>query len=336
MILLSDGGDTASTAKLEQALTLVRSTGIPAYVIGLKSTEFESGPLASLAEASGGRYLETPDSGALTSLYQTLAKEIHNQYLVKFAMPASSVVAGTLKVAVAAGDQTIQAERGFFYPTTTSVRDTTTTVPPHRRRPATSLAGAPALTDVSGNDGLVGRFIRWGASDYIVAAIVFLLVLFVVYALTSALLPRRDILGEYSGAIDRKTALTPRADDETVAKPGSLNRAAARLLAIRGYQDPLQRLINDADLKFRASEFALLQVFGVVVLAVVARLGRSSPCSRGGRCACGRPRASALAERESERPPRQVQRPSPEHAHADRRVAQGGPGVRAGPYCRGT
>ena len=87
VILLSDGGDTASTATLDQATAAVRSSGIPVYAIGLKSTEFDSQPLASLAEASGSRYLETPDPGALTSLYQTLAKEIHNQYLLNFTLP---------------------------------------------------------------------------------------------------------------------------------------------------------------------------------------------------------------------------------------------------------
>ncbi len=87
VILLSDGGDTASTATLDQALTAVRSSGIPVYVIGLKTTEFDSGPLVGVVDASGSRYLETPDPGALGSLYETLAKEIHNQYLLTFTLP---------------------------------------------------------------------------------------------------------------------------------------------------------------------------------------------------------------------------------------------------------
>jgi tight adherence protein B len=265
VILLSDGGDTASTATLEQAIAAVRSSGIPVYVVGLKSTEFDSQPLVGLAEASGSRYLETPDLGALTSLYQTLAKEIHNQYLVKFALPASTSAAGNLTVKVSTGGQTAQAERGFFYPTTTTISTTTTTLV------ASSTAIVPGATPVVEN-GLLGRFLRWGPSDYLVGAVVFFIVLALVYALSVVLFPRRDVLAEYAGAVDRRAALAPQATDEVRAKPGALSRAAGWMLALRGYQDPLQQMIDDASLKLRASEFALLQVVGVVVVVVLAAL----------------------------------------------------------------
>ena len=266
VILLSDGGDTASTATLAQAVAAVRSSGIPIYVIGLKSTEFDSRPLASLAETSGSRYLETPDLGALTSLYQTLAKEIHNQYLLKFTLPAASSDVGNLTVRVATGGQTVQAERGFFYPTTTtiSISTTTTTL-------VASTAVPGATTDVAGS-GLVGRFLRWEASDWVVGVVVFLIVLAMLYVLSGVLFPRRDVLAEYAGAIDRKAALNPQAVDEVAAKPGVLGRGASWALALRGYQDPLQQMIDDAALKFRASEFALLQLVGVVIVVVLARL----------------------------------------------------------------
>ena len=80
IILLSDGGDTASIATLEEVMAVARSGSTQVYAIGLKTEEFDSQPLVSLAEASGGRYLETPDPAALTSLFETLAKEMHNQY----------------------------------------------------------------------------------------------------------------------------------------------------------------------------------------------------------------------------------------------------------------
>ena len=94
IILLSDGGDTASITTLDQTITAVRAAGIPVYAVGLKSQEFDSQPLQSIADASGGRYIETTDPASLTSIYQTLSKELHNQYLLAFTMPQTAPLVG--------------------------------------------------------------------------------------------------------------------------------------------------------------------------------------------------------------------------------------------------
>jgi tight adherence protein B len=127
------------------------------------------------------------------------------------------------------------------------------------------------VTEVAESD-LVGRFLRWEGSDWIIGVVVFLLVLAMLWVLSGVLFPKRDVLAEYSGAMDRQAALTPQAVDEQAAKPGALSRATSRLLAIRGYQDPLQQMIDDAALKLRASEFALVQLVGVIVVIVLAAL----------------------------------------------------------------
>jgi hypothetical protein len=177
VILLSDGGDTASTATLDQALTAVRSSGIPIYVIGLKSTEFDSGRWW-VVDASGSRYLETPDPGALGSLYETLAQEIHNQYLLTFTLPPSSLATSDLTVQVTAGGQTVQTEQGFFYPTTTTIGATD-----H----SGLLVTVPAVT-VAGSDP-VGWFLRWESDDWIIGAVVFLIVLAMLWVLSECCSP---------------------------------------------------------------------------------------------------------------------------------------------------
>jgi tight adherence protein B len=267
VILLSDGGDTASTATLDQTVSSVRAAGIPVYAVGLKSQEFDSAPLQSIADASGGRYLETTDPAALTSIYRTLAKELHNQYLLTFTVPQSSPAAGVGKLSVqvtGAGTATV-AEQGFFYPaaqTTTTIAGATTTT-------ATST---PAVSE---QNTTVSRFLGWGGSPYIIGVVVFLLVMAVLYMLWGVMFPRRDVLAEYEGLIDRKNLLGPQAlDEEPRRHPSAVQRAATRLLSVRGYQHPLQRLIDDAALKFRASEFALLQLIALVVILVVAAVLR--------------------------------------------------------------
>ena len=266
VILLSDGGDTASVATLDQTVEAVKAAGIPVYAVGLKSQEFDSAPLQSIAEASGGRYLETTDPAALTSIYQTLAKELHNQYLLTFSMPKSSPSKGVgkLSVQVTGAGTAAVAEQGFFYPvaqtaTTVAGGATTTTV---------------ALATTAGQETSVSRFLGWGGSPYIIGVVVFLLVMAVVFIVWGAVFPRQGALAKYESLIDRKNIRGPQALDEERHQPSALQKVAARLLLFRGYQLPLQRLIDDAALKFRASEFASLQLVALVVIVVIAAVLR--------------------------------------------------------------
>lgn len=265
LILLSDGGDTASKTGFEEVLAAARAAGVPIYAIGLKTTEFDSAPLAKLAEVTGGRYLETPDPASLVALYQTLAKELHNQYVLQFTLSASTAAAGDLKVTVTAGTRSAEATQGFLYPSATTAAPSTTV----SSAPPESVTAVPAPGTVA-ERSLVARFVDWEGSGFVIGAVVFLLVLLFALFLSRALLPRRDLLAEYAGALERKRALAPRPEGEEGAAPGLLGRAAQRVLAIRGYQEPLQKLIDDASLKLRASEFALLQLVGVVVIVILA------------------------------------------------------------------
>ncbi|MCL4465246.1 MAG: VWA domain-containing protein, partial [Chloroflexi bacterium] len=267
VVLLSDGGDTTSLATLEKAITAVRSSDIQVYVIGLKTKEFDSQPLVSIAEASGGRYMETPDPAALTALYETLAKEIHNQYLLTFTSPASAGGTGRLVVAVSAGGVVAQGERGFFYPaaatTTTAVATSPTTLVPAAEETSAATPPGPSLTS---------RFLGWGGSDYTIGLVVFAIVFALFYVVSGVIFPRRNVLKEYGDVLEHRRNLGPRPIDETKQRSGLAERTTQRLLRVRGYEHPLQRLIDDAGLKFRASEFAFLHFVCVVVVAVVVRL----------------------------------------------------------------
>jgi tight adherence protein B len=267
MVILSDGGDTASVSTLEETVSAVRAAGIPVYTVGLKSEEFDSAPLQSIAEAAGGRYVETTDPAALTSIYQTLSKELHNQYLLTFTVPpesAGTIGAGKLSVQVTRNGVAAVAEQGFFYPTV----QTTTTTAAVGTSTTTTVVGTGATEEKS----TVSRFMSWQGSPYIIGVVVFLLVIGVLYILLGALFPQRNVLAAYDGLIDRKSLTGgPKAlDEEPRRPPSALNKAMTRLLSVRGYQDPLQRLIDEAALKFRASEFAVLQLVVLVVLEVLA------------------------------------------------------------------
>ena len=106
----------ASAATLDDALAVARIAGVRIYAIGLKTAEFDSTPLTKLAEASGGRYLETPDPDALADLFAGIAKEIHNQYLLIVELPEEhgDGRAGQLTVGLTAGGTPGERGKGFL------------------------------------------------------------------------------------------------------------------------------------------------------------------------------------------------------------------------------
>jgi tight adherence protein B len=83
-VLLSDGGDTVSINSFDNAVDAVKATGVPVFAVALESGEWDPQALQLLASASGGRYLGVADSAELTSLYQGIARELQNRYLVTY------------------------------------------------------------------------------------------------------------------------------------------------------------------------------------------------------------------------------------------------------------
>ncbi|HET6498671.1 MAG TPA: VWA domain-containing protein, partial [Coriobacteriia bacterium] len=84
ILLLSDGGDTASVNTLDEAVRGLVASGAPVYAVGLETPETDMGVLATIAEQSRGRLIEVADSGDLERLYADVARELTTQYRLTF------------------------------------------------------------------------------------------------------------------------------------------------------------------------------------------------------------------------------------------------------------
>ena len=84
IILLSDGGDTASAGTLDQAVASAASAAASVFSIGWRTTETDIGALRTLARESGGRYASA-GSADVAAIYAGLAAELSNQYVVSYA-----------------------------------------------------------------------------------------------------------------------------------------------------------------------------------------------------------------------------------------------------------
>jgi tight adherence protein B len=84
IVLLSDGADLGSRADAKQVLERARAMHVRIFTVGLRSRDFEAQPLQTLAERSGGSYVEAPTAARLKSIYAALGKQLSSEYLVRY------------------------------------------------------------------------------------------------------------------------------------------------------------------------------------------------------------------------------------------------------------
>jgi tight adherence protein B len=84
VVLLSDGADTAS--KILPAALVGRANAAHArlYAVGLRSRDFEAGPLRAFATSGGGDYSEATSPAELAKIYDSLGAQLANQYVLRY------------------------------------------------------------------------------------------------------------------------------------------------------------------------------------------------------------------------------------------------------------
>jgi tight adherence protein B len=114
LVLLSDGGDTASVASTGQATAQLQASGAAVFAVGLLTPETDLGALQGFAAASAGRLVPAADPVALRSLFEQIAADVVNQYRVTWTSATSG--ATTVTFTVVDGVDTYRAEAEVLYP----------------------------------------------------------------------------------------------------------------------------------------------------------------------------------------------------------------------------
>ena len=84
VVLLSDGGDTASTATLDTTARAMSQAGVSLFGVELKTAESNSQSLAVLASATGGRILAADDPTGLLGAFDAVARQLVRRYALTF------------------------------------------------------------------------------------------------------------------------------------------------------------------------------------------------------------------------------------------------------------
>lgn len=116
LVVLSDGGDTASEATLEDATAAIAAAGAEFAAVELVTPEYDGGALRTLADAAGGAVLSVDDPGELASLYGEVAADLLNRYAVTYASAAGGQA--SIGLSVASGDLEFTTQRSITLPGT--------------------------------------------------------------------------------------------------------------------------------------------------------------------------------------------------------------------------
>ena len=100
-VLLSDGGDTASAATLDDAIAV--TTRVRTNAIEIVTSESNSEAITSLAQAGSGRLTSVADPAGLGVLYQEVARSLVNRYRVVFSSQSSGETNYTVQIATPFG-----------------------------------------------------------------------------------------------------------------------------------------------------------------------------------------------------------------------------------------
>jgi VWFA-related protein len=122
LILLTDGIDETMPGEICSDMTFddvvekatAVTTRVPLYTVGL-GVRVDAQEMARLAELTGGRSLVAPGAEELLGLFDTIADQLKNQYVISY---KSTGVSGEHSLAVAVDHQgvVLQDERAYFAP----------------------------------------------------------------------------------------------------------------------------------------------------------------------------------------------------------------------------
>jgi VWFA-related protein len=120
IVLLSDGQDSNSHYKFEQALDYARRSGVAVYAVGisLPPNDFEiRAKLQKLSDETGGRSFFVGIASELGKVFETVEKELRSQYLLAYQSPQQGKAGGkfrTIEVKIAKPGLEAKTIRGYF------------------------------------------------------------------------------------------------------------------------------------------------------------------------------------------------------------------------------
>jgi tight adherence protein B len=250
MIVVTDGNETESTAKPDEAIAAAKDAGVSVYVVGIESARFDPDLLQELAAETGGSYYGAASAEALDGVYQSIAEELRRTWQVRYFTAARPGEA--LELEATADGEVVRA----------SVE-----------APGTL---APATAEKERSPLLPATFLHgwWGAGalGFGVALLVLLAAAFAFASPRGAWLRQR--LEPHVAGGERRAVSTEQRD--RLAFAATLFRATERTFGHLKFWSRLQTLLDRADLPLRTVEFLYVMAGSAFVVGILATAAGAS------------------------------------------------------------
>ncbi len=253
LIVLTDGGDTASVASLEDSIVSVLQSNAELVAVELQSPENDSVALQRLQIASQGELVPADNPAALEGIFSTVASDLLNQFRITFASQAGGQT--ELTVAIRGENVTAVSTAGYRFPDLPQAPAPTTT-PPATTAPTATTAPV-AIEPLTGTSVTLPWYqtttgLVWGA-------ITIFLGIFGVVALVRP--------AKVSGGVAALRGMGRRTVDRTVLS-GIADRAsifAEEAIERSGGAGGLRLLLDQAGLNLRVGEFGIIAFAGLLL-----------------------------------------------------------------------
>lgn len=257
VVALSDGGDSASIASLEDAKNSIIEGRIEPFAVALATSETATENLEQLVAGTEGRVERTESADALVPLYNELATQLANRFIIRFTpsgndpgkalvlVNAEGILAGS-----AVGFETASVPIQIEIESKDEPVQTRTITPLEVRRPEerTSVLGSSLVTSTARNIGIASLAIT----------------IFVLGLLISIPSERMSLIADRS----RTAATNAQVSDLT----GRLEGAADRFLVRKGRDRRLARSLERAGIALRPAEFVVFATASSLTVAMVIGL----------------------------------------------------------------
>jgi tight adherence protein B len=268
ILLLSDGGDTvaeaeggAAGARKERAAAVdaLEKGKVRAEVVAFKSPEANNAVLKQFASAGGGSVVAADDRGAVAEAFDAAARTLDSQSVIRVARPSGLTGVQELVVRGRAGTSTFTARSDV---------DLGSKAPVVEPSPTASGAAVPGV----GGAGGAGTESTW---SWVLLPLALVALFLGVFVLVVAILAPvfRSKRKERVSAIDQyglgALQARPKQQASASALSESLVQMGERVMEGRESTTRTMRLLERADLPWRAGEWFILRVVAVIVAAAL-------------------------------------------------------------------